>query len=70
MALDLDDDNRRLIEDGRINFVLHHDLRVDLQNVFQAFLLHHKLTSDPLHTAMSHTQVVTPENIPTPKRYI
>jgi len=38
VALDLDDDNRRLIVDGRINFVLHRDLRVDLQNVFQAFL--------------------------------
>ena len=64
VAHDLDNDNRRLIEDGRLNFVLHHDLRVDLQNVFQAFLHHHKLTSAPLYTTMSSIQVVTPENIP------
>ena len=64
VAHDLDDDNRKLIGDGRLNFVLHHDLRVDLQNVFQAFLHHHKLTSDPLHRTMSYIQVVTPENIP------
>jgi LacI family transcriptional regulator len=64
VAHDLDNDNRRLIEDGRLSFVLHHDLRVDLRNVFQAFLYHHKLTPDPLHTSTSHIQVVTPENIP------
>jgi len=64
VAHDLDNDNRRLIEDGRLSFVLHHDLRVDLQNVFQAFLHHHKLMVVPLHTTMSHIQVVTPENIP------
>jgi LacI family transcriptional regulator len=64
VAHDLDNDNRRLIEDGRLSFVLHHDLRVDLQNVFQAFLHYHKLTPDPLPMTMSHIQVVTPENIP------
>ena len=68
VAHDLDNDNRRLIEDGRLSFVLHHDLRVDLQNVFQAFLHHHKLTPDQLHTTMSHIQVVTPENIPPKNR--
>jgi LacI family transcriptional regulator len=64
VAHDLDTDNRRLIEEGRLSFVLHHDLRVDLQNVFQAFLHHHKLTPGPLYTTMSHVQVITPENIP------
>jgi LacI family transcriptional regulator len=64
VAHDLDNDNRRLIEEGRLSFVLHHDLRVDLQNVFQAFLHHHKLMPTPLHTNTSHIQVVTPENIP------
>ncbi|MEY8120779.1 MULTISPECIES: LacI family DNA-binding transcriptional regulator [unclassified Falsihalocynthiibacter] len=64
VAHDLDSENRRLIENGCISFVLHHDLRVDLQNVFHAFLHHHKLMLDPLHTTISHIQVVTPENIP------
>ncbi|MEJ6709033.1 MAG: LacI family DNA-binding transcriptional regulator [Amylibacter sp.] len=64
VAHDLDNDNRRLIEEGRISFVLHHDLQIDLQNVFQAFLYHHKLTPDPHHAAMSNIQIVTPENIP------
>lgn len=68
VAHDLDDDNRRLIEDGRLSFVLHHDLRVDLLNVFQAFLHHHKLMVMPVHATVSHIQVVTPENIPPFKR--
>ena len=68
VAHDLDNDNRRLIEDGRLSFVLHHDLRVDLQNVFQAFLHYHKLMPVPLDTNISHIQVVTPENIPPKNR--
>ena len=68
VAHDLDHDNRQLIEDGRLSFVLHHDLRVDLQNVFLAFLYHHKLMPVPPQTAISHIQVVTPENIPPLKR--
>ena len=68
VAHDLDNDNRRLIEDGRLSFVLHHDLREDLLNVFQAFLHHHKLMVMPVHTSVSHIQVVTPENIPPFKR--
>ncbi len=68
VAHDLDTDNRRLIEEKRLSFVLHHDLRVDLQNVFQAFLHHHKLSPEPTDTTISHIQVVTPENIPPLKR--
>jgi LacI family transcriptional regulator len=60
VAHDLDHDNRQLIEDGRLSYVLHHDLRVDLQNVFHAFMHHHKLMPVPPHTAISHIQVVTP----------
>lgn len=64
VAHDLDDDNRRLIKDRRISYVLHHDLRVDLQNVFEAFLHYHKIVPLPPHTSISPIQVVTPENIP------
>ena len=64
IAHDLDEDNRALIEARRISFVLHHDLRIDLENVFQAFLHHHKLLNGILLTRISNIQVVTPENIP------
>ena len=64
IAHDLDKDNLALIEAGRISFVLHHDLRIDLENVFQAFLHYHKLLNGILLTPISNIQVVTPENIP------
>jgi LacI family transcriptional regulator len=64
VAHDLDVDNRGLIESGQINFVLHHDLKIDLENVFQAFLHHHKLVPLAPQNTISHVQVVTPENIP------
>lgn len=64
VAHDLDKDNRTLIEKGDLSFVLHHDLRLDLQNVFHAFLQHHKLRPALPHSLISHVQVITPENIP------
>jgi LacI family transcriptional regulator len=64
IAHDLDRENRALIEAGRINYILHHDLRADLQNVFLAFLGHHKLTREHPALTPSHVQVLTPENIP------
>ncbi|WP_296425686.1 LacI family DNA-binding transcriptional regulator [Yoonia sp.] len=68
VAHDLDNDNRALIDTGHLSFVLHHDLRIDLENVFHAFLYHHKLTSDPLIAAISNVQVITPENVPAQSR--
>ncbi len=65
VAHDLDKDNRALVQAGRLNFVLHHDLSIDLEHVFHGFLYHHKLTPDPLIAAISNVQVVTPENVPT-----
>lgn len=67
MAHDLDKDNRALMKAGRLSFVLHHDLGVDLENVFHAFLYNHKLTKVPLMTAISNVQVVTPQNVPAEK---
>jgi LacI family transcriptional regulator len=64
VAHDLDVDNRGLIESGQINYVLHHDLKIDLENVFQAFLHHHKLVAIAPPNPISHVQIVTPENIP------
>ena len=67
IAHDLDKDNRALVKEGRLSFVLHHDLGVDLENVFHAFLYHHKLMPDPLVAAISNVQVVTPQNVPAEK---
>lgn len=64
IAHDLDRDNRALIEAGAISFVLHHDLRVDMHNVFKAFLHHHRLAESEFTNLVSNIQVVTPENIP------
>ena len=64
IAHDLDEDNRRLIKAGQIDFILHHDLRTDMRNVFHAFLDHHKLRSDRLPPSISPVQVITAANIP------
>lgn len=64
IAHDLDQENRALIEDGRLNFILDHDLKSDMQNVFQAFLHFHRLVPESPSTTMSNIRVVTPENIP------
>ena len=64
IAHDLDRENRALIASGRIGFILHHDLRADMANVFQAFLRYHRLVPDDLRQTISNVQVVTPENIP------
>lgn len=67
LAHDLDQENRALIEEGHINFVLHHDLEMDLQSIFHAFLHNHKLVPDGPVQTISSVQIVTPENIPPAK---
>jgi LacI family transcriptional regulator len=70
VAHDLDQDNRALIKEGYLNFVLHHDLKADIQNVFQALLHTHKLVPvGPVQT-ISNVQIITPENIPPTNRYL
>jgi LacI family transcriptional regulator len=64
VAHDLDKDNRALIDTGQLSFVLHHDLSIDLQNVFKTFMKHHRLMADTPISTVSNIQVVTPENIP------
>ena len=64
IAHDLDQENRTLIEAGHLYFVLHHDLRADMHNVFQAFLHHHKLVPNGPTQTISNVQVITPVNIP------
>ncbi len=64
VAHDLDQENRELILDRRIDFVLHHDLQLDIRNAFNAFLSYHGLFSGPVQAPISTVQVLTPENIP------
>lgn len=68
VAHDLDQDNRLLIAEGRIDFILHHDLRTDMRNVFHALLDHHKLGVERPDSTVSRVQVITPENVPPPDR--
>ncbi|MEM9318285.1 MAG: LacI family DNA-binding transcriptional regulator [Pseudomonadota bacterium] len=64
VAHDLDAENRVLIMDRRLDFVLHHDLQLDIRNAFNAFLAYHRLSNDLLATPISTVQVLTPENVP------
>ena len=64
VAHDLDRENRELILDRRLDFVLHHDLQLDIRNAFNAFLAYHRLSSDRVETPISTVQVLTPENVP------
>ena len=64
IAHDLDLENRALIEVGQLSFILHHDPRADMRNVFQAFLHFHKLVAEGPAMMISKVQVITPENTP------
>ena len=64
VAHDLDRENRDLILDRRLDFVLHHDLQLDMRNAFNAFLAYHRLSKDLLEAPISTVQVLTPENVP------
>ena len=64
IAHDLDRSNRALLAQQSIDYVLHHDLRVEMNNVLLTFLHYHRLVSDPPFKPISDVQVVTPMNIP------
>ncbi|CRL10673.1 DNA-binding transcriptional repressor MalI [Phaeobacter italicus] len=64
VAHDLDKENRDLIDARRLDFILHHDLKLDLKHAFNAFLSYHRLISEQATTPISTVQVLTPENIP------
>ncbi|MGW0827244.1 LacI family DNA-binding transcriptional regulator [Streptomyces sp. NPDC002845] len=64
IAHDLDDDNIRLLREGRISAVLHHDLRQDMRLVCQTVMRAHKALPDEGPHLPSPIQVVTPFNMP------
>ncbi len=64
VAHDLDRENRELVQNRQIDFVLHHDLKLDLKNAISAFLTYHRLSNASVEETISTVQVLTPENIP------
>nr|WP_315238028.1 LacI family DNA-binding transcriptional regulator [uncultured Albidiferax sp.] len=64
IAHDLDVDNLRLLRDGTLHAVLHHDLQQDLRQACAHFIgAHGAVPANPL-VGPSSVQVVTPYNLP------
>ncbi|SAK43530.1 transcriptional regulator, LacI family [Caballeronia hypogeia] len=61
---DLDRDNVQLLRDGKIQAILHHDLRQDMRSACHHIMHYHKLLPASSVAASSSVMVVTPENIP------
>jgi len=64
VAHDLDHDNTRLLGEGRLSAVLHHDLRQDMRRACQTIMRAHKALPDEGPFLPSAIQVVTPYNMP------
>jgi LacI family transcriptional regulator len=63
VAHDLDADNRTLLAQGRISYVLHHDLKQDIRTIYRLLLEHHHAASAAGPAALSQIAVVTPFNL-------
>ena len=61
---DLDKDNVQLLRAGRIQAILHHDLRQDMRSACHHVMHFHKLLPASSVASSSSVVVVTPENIP------
>lgn len=64
VAHDLDRENRRLLREGGISFVLHHDLVADMRTLFDAVMAAHRITAWSAPPFSSDVQIVTPHNLP------
>ncbi|MDX3925388.1 MAG: LacI family DNA-binding transcriptional regulator [Shinella sp.] len=64
VAHDLDADNLALLREGRISFVLHHDLRADARTVFRAVMARKRKLTQTGPAMLSAVEVITPCNIP------
>lgn len=63
IAHDLDEDNLELLRDGRLTYVLNHDLQADMRAAFRHILAFHGIGMPPA-ASESDIQIVTPANIP------
>ena len=64
IAHDLDEENRDLLQAGRLAAVLYHDLRRDMHRACQMIMQAHGALDGPITTAPTPTQIITPFNIP------
>lgn len=64
VAHDLDAENRTLLSQKKLTYVLHHDLESDMRSVFSAFAGCHRLRPKLEGTLQSALQIITPYNIP------
>ncbi|TKC87693.1 LacI family DNA-binding transcriptional regulator [Trinickia terrae] len=61
---DLDRDNVSLLREGKVQAILHHELRQDMRSACQHVMHFHKLLPAAAVSPSSSVVVVTPENIP------
>jgi LacI family transcriptional regulator len=66
VAHDLDQDNTRLLRDGRISAVIHHDLRQDMRRACYAIMQAHRALPGAVYSWPSNIHIITPYNMPTP----
>lgn len=64
VAHDLDADNRILLAERRIDFVLHHDLRSDARSAFRAIMARALPAGRTAPASFSAVEIVTPYNMP------
>lgn len=64
VAHDLDADNRVLLRDRRITFVLHHDLRTDARSAFRAIMSRSPIGGRAAASSLSAVEIITPYNMP------
>jgi LacI family transcriptional regulator len=64
IAHDLDEENTRLLREGRLSAVLHHDLQQDMRRACQVILQARGVLPGGIHSWPSSIQVVTPYNSP------
>ena len=66
IAHDLDQDNTRLLRDGRISAVLHHDLKQDMRQACYVIMQAHNALPGAGYSWPSNIHVITPYNMPAP----
>ena len=64
IAHDLDEDHRKLLLDGDVSALLHHDLREDMRHACRIIMQEHGALPGRPMSAFSAVQVVTPYNVP------
>lgn len=63
IAHDLDQENRKLLRQGRINAVIHHDLRQDTRSACQMILKHHKMLPGEFSIPQTRVELATIHNM-------